>query len=87
LLTRSEKEYFFLQEINETVKKMSFVFILSHPCQTVHSLPGGMLLGATSHSATDKTATEMSEPTRPKSVNKLVIAIQSTQNPWQRRAA
>lgn len=63
--------------------KMSFVSILSHPRQAVHSLPGGMLLGSDSHSATDKIAIEMSELTWPKSVNKLVIAIQSTQNPWQ----
>lgn len=70
--------------------KMSFVFILSHPCQAVHSLPGGMVPGSDSHSASDKIETEMSELTWPKSVNKLVIAkalIQSTQNPWQRRAA
>lgn len=57
--------------------KMSFVFILSRPCQAVHSLPGGMVPGSDSQSASDKIETEMSELTWPKSVNKLVIAIHS----------
>lgn len=66
---------------------MSFVFILSCPCHPVHSFPGGVVLDSDSHSETDKIATEMSELTLPKSVNKLITAIQSTQNPWQRRTA
>lgn len=57
--------------------KMSFVFILSCPCQAVHSLPGGMVLGSGSHSASDKIETEMSELTWPKSVNELVMAVHS----------
>lgn len=57
--------------------KMSFAFILSRPCQAVHSLPGGMVLGSGSHSASDKIETEMSELTWPKSVNELVMAVHS----------
>lgn len=66
---------------------MSFVCILSRPCQAVHSLPGGMVLGGDSYSASDKIETEMSGLTWPKSVNKLVIATQSTQKPTARKAA
>lgn len=65
--------------------KMSLEYILSHPCQAVHSLPGGMVPGSHSHSATDKIETGTSELTWSRSVNKLVIAIQSTHNPRQER--
>lgn len=66
---------------------MSFMYILPRPCQAVLSLPGGMVLGGDSHAASDKIETKMSERTWPESVNKLVIATQSSQTSTARKAA
>lgn len=44
------------------------------------------MLGSDSHSASDKIETEMNEQTWPESVNKLVIAIQSSQTSTARKA-